>query len=100
MSKGIGALAQESHDDDETSVYEDRHWRKICLHPMGQMWRSRVEAMVHAVTLQGSIAGMLQRDKVDFQFTYTCSDPPSALQACALHLNKDMFSVATCSLYT
>ena len=57
MSKGIGALAQASHD--ETSVYEDRHWRRICLHPMGQMWHSRVEAIVHAVKLHGSIAGML-----------------------------------------
>lgn len=56
LSKGIGQQGQVS-EDDEPSAYDDRHWRMICLHPVGQMWLDRVEAVAHAVTLHGTVVG-------------------------------------------
>lgn len=86
MSKGIGA--QDDCDVGETSEYEDRHWRMICLNPLGQIWLTRVVAVLQAVSLQGAMSGKLQQAKVDFQIDCTCSDPQNAMQACALHLNE------------
>jgi len=59
-SKGVGQQGQGVSEDDESSAYEDRHWRLICLHPIGQGWLDRVEAVVNTVTLHGHVAGKLQ----------------------------------------
>lgn len=37
----------------------------ICLHPFGQSWLNRVQAVAHAVTLHGTAAGKLHsKDKL------------------------------------
>ena len=100
MSKGIRPQAQESCDDGETSVYEDNYWRMICLQPLGQTWPSRVEAIVDAVLQRGDIVGKLQQGKVACQIDYRCTHPQNAMQACALHLNRETLCIATCSLHT
>lgn len=71
MSTGISPQAQESCEDGETSPYEDRHWRKICLYPLGQVWHNRVEAIVQAVTLHSANPGKLQSGKIEFDNVLT-----------------------------
>ncbi|KAL3132375.1 hypothetical protein ABBQ32_008945 [Trebouxia sp. C0010 RCD-2024] len=58
LSKGIRQQGPEITEDVEMSAYEDRHWRMICLHPFGQAWLNRVEAIAHAMALHGSAAGL------------------------------------------
>lgn len=62
VSRGISPQAQEIYENGETSPYEDRLWRKICLYPLGQVWHNRVEAIVQAVTLHNANPG-----KIDLQ---------------------------------
>lgn len=69
------------------SAYEDRHWRMICLHPFGQAWLNRVEAIAHAMALHGSAAGKLHsKDKLHLSLTIYMIG--IAVQACTMHLSE------------
>lgn len=38
--------------DDEELTYEDRHWRLICLQPIGTSWLARAEVIAQKVAMQ------------------------------------------------
>ncbi len=36
----------------EESAYEDRHWRLICLQPIGESWVARVDSIAQQILMQ------------------------------------------------
>lgn len=45
--------AEEVHvaqQDEDECAYVDKEWRKICLQPIGEAWRGRVNGVVRSIT--------------------------------------------------
>lgn len=58
-----GVSAEGTNDipkDKDECDYVDREWRKICLHPVGEVWKNRVCSVVDS--LKGSSAANLTGD--------------------------------------
>ena len=87
-------------EDAEAFAYEDRHWRMICLHPFGQAWLNRVEAVAHAVTLHGITAGKLHsKYKLPFELDDVPEDNTCiAMQACTMHWNEGQSFSRVCHI--
>ncbi len=41
----------------EESAYEDRHWRLICLQPIGESWVARVDSIAQQILMQQGLHG-------------------------------------------
>ena len=67
----------------------------ICLHPLGQMWQSRVEAIAQEIALYGAHAGKLQQMHAALQLDKPRADVANAMQAYAKYPNEDTVVLCT-----